>query len=378
MNAAHPVRRSFQAVAMLCVAAAAWLPTPFAHADEGHDHGPAAGAANPNAPQRLADGAVFLPKPAQRQLAVRTVPVATAELARTFELPGRVTMDPNAGGKVQSSVAGRLMPGPRGLPVLGQTVRQGEVLAHVVPSAAPGERASQSAQLAELRAAQSLAGKRLARLRELADSVPRKEIEAAEAELASTEARARAIGGGLDAREALVAPVSGVIASAQAVAGQVVDARELIYEVVNPTRLQVEALSFEPETVHDIGGAWIAVGTERVALRFLGAARSLREQALPLAFGAQGPALSKLAIGQPVKVFVQTRSTFPGQVVPAASLMKDASNQTIVWLKTGPERFEPRVVTVLPLDGVNVAVTRGLADGDRVATQGASLIHQIR
>ncbi|RZL97944.1 MAG: HlyD family secretion protein, partial [Variovorax sp.] len=240
MNTAHhrlpPAQRL---VSLLCVATATLLFTNFARADAGHDHGPAVSAANPNAPQRLADGAVFLPKPAQRQLAVRTLPVAGADLARTVELSGRVTMDPNAGGKVQSTVAGRLMPGPRGLPVLGQTVRRGEVLAHVVPSTAPGERAGQWAQLAELRAAESLAQKRLARLRELADSVPRKEIEAAEAELASTEARARAIGGGLDAREALVAPVSGVIASAQAVAGQVVDARELIYEVVDPTRLQV-------------------------------------------------------------------------------------------------------------------------------------------
>ena len=83
-------------------------------------------------------------------------------------------------------------------------------------------------------------------------------------------------------------------------------------------------------------------------------------------------------MGQPVKVFVQTRTTHKGLAVPAASLMKNPSNQTIVWVKTAPETFEPRVVAAEPLDGVNVAVTSGLQPGDRVATQGASLINQVR
>jgi cobalt-zinc-cadmium efflux system membrane fusion protein len=177
---------------------------------------------------------VFLPKPAQRQLGVRTMVAAEAELPRSVELNGKVLMDPNAGGKVQPLNAGRIEPGPRGLPNPGQVVRKGEVLAYVVPSTAPIERSNQSAQLAELRAAKSLADKRVARLKELADTVPRKDIEAAESEAASLAERMAAVGGGLATREALVAPVSGVIASAHVVAGQVVDARELLFEIIDP------------------------------------------------------------------------------------------------------------------------------------------------
>ena len=105
------------------------------------------------------------------------------------------------------------------------------------------------------------------------------------------------------------------------VAGQVVDARELIYDIVDPTRLSIEALSFDASLGSDVGGATLAIGNERVQLRFLGAARTLREQALPLSFTAQGEVLSKLAVGQPVKVFVQTKSKVQGIAVPAASLM---------------------------------------------------------
>jgi membrane fusion protein, heavy metal efflux system len=287
-------------------------------------------------------------------------------------------MDPNAAGKVQPLNAGRIEAGPRGLPNAGQAVRKGDVLAYVVPSTAPIERSNQAAQLAELRAAKSLADKRVARLKELADTVPRKDIEAAESEAASLAARIAAVGGGLASRETLVAPVSGVIASAHAVAGQVVDARELLFEIVDPSRLRIEALAFEPALAADIGSATLAVGDQRLPLEFVGAARSLREQALPLGFRAQGDALNSLAVGQPVRVYVQTKQKVKGVAVPVASLMKNPANQTVVWVKTAPERFEPRVITTEVLDGASVAVTSGLKAGDRIATQGATLINQVR
>ncbi len=348
------------------------------HAGPGHDHGDAPAAPSANGPQRQPDGSVFLPKPAQRQLGVRTLVTEAAALPRTVELGAKVLMDPNAGGKVQPLNAGRIEPGPRGLPTPGQLVRKGEVLAYVAPSSGPLERASQAAQIAEWRAAQTLADMRVARLRELADTVPRKEIEAAESEAASLAARIAAAAGGLAHREALVAPVSGVVASAHVVAGQVVDARELLFEIVDPARLRVEALAFDPAIASNIGAATMAVGDARVPLSFVGASRSLREQALPLAFQAQGDALRLLAVGQPVRVFVQTRDKVQGVPVPLAALMKNPANQTIVWVKTAPERFEPRTVTTAPLDGVDVAVTSGLQPGDRVATQGATLINQVR
>lgn len=349
-----------------------------AHAGEGHDHGDAPAAPSANGPQRQPDGSVFLPKPAQRQLGVRTVVTGAAQLPRTVELGAKVLMDPNAGGKVQPLNAGRIEPGPRGLPNPGQAVRKGEVLAYVVPSAAPIERSNQAAQLAELRAAKALADKRITRLQELADTVPRKEIEAAESEAASLAARIAAVGGGLSTREALLAPVSGVIASANVVTGQVVDARELIFEIVDPSRLRIEALAFDAAIASNIGAATMAVGNKRVPLTFIGASRNLREQALPLAFRAQGEALNLLAVGQPVRVFVQTKDKVKGIAVPVASLMKNPANQTVVWVKTAPERFEPRTVTTEPLDGVNAAITSGLQPGDRVATQGATLINQVR
>jgi membrane fusion protein, heavy metal efflux system len=371
MNASS---RTITSVATVCVA----LLASIAAAGPGHDHGDTAPAAIANGPQRQADGSVFLPKPAQRQLKVRTVAVIVADLARTTELAAKVMMDPNAGGKVQPTMAGRIDAGPKGLPNPGQPVKKGEVLAYVTPSAAAIERSNQASLVTELSASKALAEKKLARQKELADTVPRKDIEATESEVSSLAARINLLGQGINNREILIAPVTGVLAQSSVTNGQIVDAREVLFEIVDPTRLRIEALTFEPALAADIASASIAVGEKRAPLTFVGATRILREQALPLIFKANDATLSALAVGQPVRVFVQSATRVKAIAIPAASVMRNPSNQSIVWVKSAPEKFEPRVVMTEPLDGVSVAVTSGLQTGDRVVTSGATLINQVR
>ncbi len=148
--------------------------------------------------------------------------------------------------------------------------------------------------------------------------MPRKDIEAAESEAASLQQRAAAIGAGLSHRDALVAPVSGVIASASVVAGQVVDARELLFEVIDPTRLRVEALAFDTAIGADIADAAIAVGDARVPLAFVGAARSLRTGAAAAVPARKARRSRALAVGQSVQVFVRSKQTVTGIAVPSA------------------------------------------------------------
>ena len=367
-----------QGVCITLAALGLALSAPASFAGDGHDHGDAPAAVSGNGPKRQPDGRVFLPKPAQHQLGIRTLTVTESEQPKVFELSGKVTMDPNAGGKVQAALAGRLAAGPQGLPVLGQRVRKGDILAYVIPTSGAIERSNQVAQQAELQAARSLAEKRLARLKELSDTVPRKDIEAAESELASLSGRLQAVAAGLSNRDALVAPVSGVIASANAVAGQVLEAREQVYEVVDPLRLHIEALAYDSAQAQSISSAFVAIGSERVPLKLLGAAKSMRDQALPIAFAGQSDTLASLAVGQPVKVFAQTTQRTKGVQVPLGSVLKNPANQAILWVKEAPEVFEPRLVTYDPLDGASVSVTSGVKAGERVATQGASFINQVR
>ena len=352
-----------------------------AGADAGHDHDPAPIAAYTNAPQRLPDGSVYLPKLTQRQLALRTVVAEQGSSPQTFELFGKVTMDPNAGGKVQPMVAGRIEPGPRGLPSLGQSVKKGDVLAVVRPSTGAIERANQAAQAAELRANKMLAEKRLVRQQQLEGTIPQKEIEATRAEVQALTERLAAVGGSLSSTEALVAPASGVIASASVVAGQVVDAREVLFEIVDPTRLLVEAIAHDAKLATRIAGATARIEPGMaVPLTFIGAGRSLREQALPILFrmnpGKQ--ALPPLTVGQPLTVLAQTDQIITGYAVPATAIVKDRNNQDIVWVHVGAERFVPRTVRYVPSDGATSIVVDGVAKGDRIVVQGASLLNQVR
>jgi membrane fusion protein, heavy metal efflux system len=349
-------------------------------AGPGHDHGEeSVPAASGNAPKRQADGGVFLPKLSQRQLGIRTVAVEEASLPKSVELTGRVVVDANAGGKVQPTQAGRIEAGPRGLPTLGQAVRKGEVLAVVRASTSAIERANQQSQSMELKSNLELAKKRLLRLEQLEGTVPAKDIEAAKSDVSSLQQRSEAIGASLVALEALVAPVSGVIASSHVVAGQVVDAREVLFEIVDPSRLSVEASAFDAALVGNIASASIASTQGNVALQFAGAGRTLREGAIPLLFRTKpGKGTLHLAVNQPVKVILQTKEVVKGFAVPTSAVVKNTSNQDMVWVHTGAETFVPRTVRVVPLSGSMMSVTNGLEAGDRVVSQGAPLVNQVR
>ena len=351
-----------------------------AKAGPGHDHGDeAASTASSNAPKRLADGNVFLPKLSQRQLGIRTVAVEEASLPKSIELTGRVVADANAGGKVQPTQAGRIEAGPRGLPTLGQVVRKGEVLAVVRASTSAIERANQQSQSTELKSNLELAKKRVARLEQLEGTVPAKDIEAAKLEVSSLQQRSAAIGASVVALEALSAPVSGVIASANVVLGQVVDAREVLFEIVDPSRLSVEASAFDAALAGNIASASIASSQGSVALQFAGAGRTLREGAIPLLFRTEpGKGALPFAVNQPVKVVLQTKEVVKGFAVPTSAVVKNSSNQDMVWVHTGAETFVPRTVRVAPLSGSTMSVTDGLKAGDRVVSQGAPLINQVR
>lgn len=350
-----------------------------AHAGEGHDHGDSAPAATSNSPKRNPDGSVFLPKTSQRQLAVRTVVAEEKSVSQSIELTGRVLMDANAGGRVQPTQQGRVEPVGPGLPQLGQRVRKGTVLAVVRSSASAIERANQQAQTAELASQLELARRRVARLDQLEGTVPQKDIEAARADVQSLQQRLAAVSRSVTATESLVAPITGVISTVNVVAGQVVDAREILFEIIDPSRLIVEALAFDNSLIGDIGSASATTGVGvSVPLRFAGAGRSQREGAIPLQFRTASGQAVPLAVNQAVRVLVQTGQTLTGVPLPAAAVVKSPSNQDMVWVHTGAEVFVPRPVRATTIDGATVAVVDGLKAGERVVVQGAALVNQVR
>lgn len=358
--------------------------TAHAHGGEDHSHDTATPTmtASGATPQRQADGSLFIPKAIQHQLGLRTRMAQTSDLTISMELNGRIIADPNASGLVQARQAGVIVPGKQGLPTLGQSVRRGETLAWLQPIANSIERSNQQTLLVELEAQLAVAASKLKRYEQLEGAIPQKEIDAAGIELASLKKRHMAVSAGLNAPEPLAAPVSGVIGASWIAAGQVVEAREKLFEIVDPARWVVEALAYDPGLAERIVAASANVQARHgpdttLALKFIGGGRLLREQAVPLLFAVTSTKTA-LASGQAVKVIVQTRSTGKGIALPQSALTRNAAGEDVIWIHSEAERYAPRRVKTAPLDSSTIAIVEGLKSGERVVIEGASLLSQVR
>lgn len=373
-RAGKAVRGAALSISIVTLMAAAQA-SPGAHGPNG-EHLDSQAPVSASALARLPDGSIHVPKLAQRRMAIRTVMAAESNHALTLELNGRVAIDPNAGGRVQAPFAGRIEASPRGLPVAGQPVHKGQVLLRLHPVPGAIERANQQATLADLRASRDLAAHRVKRLEALEGTVPARELEAAKAALLSLAGREQAVAASLHGSDAILAPVAGVIASARVLAGQIVDARDILFEIVDPGQLLIEAASLDPTLAGRIGGASLPAAPG-ARLTVLGGARSLRDGALPILLRVQGKALP-LAVGQPVTVLIESTDSVKGIALPAQALARNGANQSVVWIKSGAERFIALPVEAQPQGAGTIVVTRGLTPENRVVTSGAALLSQIR
>lgn len=361
--------KSLTSIALLSILLASHSHSVLAHGDEVHGE-VAPVVSSGNNPQRLADGSVLLPKEAQHRLAVRTLLAKQSTVAKSIELNGHVVMDPNRGGQVQASSSGRISAADSGLPALGSSVVKGQILAWLKPVVSSYELAQQQAELASTRSQLRLAEQTLLRMNELANTLPRKELQAAQAELSALRGRSLALAA-VNNGEALRAPVSGVVAASSVLNGQVVDSSEVLFVIVDPAGLQIEALAYDPALVNNLAGA----SMQGVSLRYLGGALVLRDGALPLRFAPIEPL--PLALGQSVRLIAQTREQLSGVILPASSVVKNGANESVVWLHEQALVFRAVPVQPQALDGKSVLVTQ-IKPGSRVVTEGASLLNQIR
>lgn len=372
-------RRSRPAMILILAAMLAMFIGP-ARAHEGEDHDASATPvpAVRDLAQRLPDGGVFVPKSTQRILAIRTMPIESAAHRTALELPGRIIPDPNASGFVQSSVGGRLSPPPGGFPRLGTPVKKGDILAYVTPPLQAIDASDMRQRQGELDQQISIVERRLARYETLVPSgaVARTQLEDTRLELQGLKDRRGSLDQSRRDPEELIAPVDGIIAEGTAVAGQIAQSNAVIFHIVDPTRLWVEALSFD--SLPGVQSAVARLNNERTyPLSFRGAGFAGRNQSIPVQFAIQGD-VGGLRAGQFVTVLATTDEQKTGFAIPRASLVRNANGQDVVYEHVAAERFEPRAVRVEPLDGDRVFIATGLAAGKRLVVQGAELLGQVR
>lgn len=356
------------------------LATAFAWAHEGHDHGQDLTASTGNSPTRRPDGSIFLPKPTQRLLEIRTRTAKVENVPKTVSLNGRVVANPNRSGVVQSTLQGRYEPPEGGVPPLGTVVKKGDLLGRVAPAFQSIDTSDMAQTLGTLDQEIALNRRKLARQEELLEKavVARATVEDIRIQLEGLEKRRRELLAAKVRSEDLRAAVDGVIAAARVVAGQVVAQSDQLFQIIDPTSLLVEALVFDQVNPDAVKEATASVsGDAVIKLKFMGRSRALQQQYSILQFqitDAQVP----LNVGAPVTVTVSTAGRLTGIVLPRSALAQAPNGQTVVFSHREPEIFVPRAVRVEPFDSENVLVVSGIAAGEKIVVRNAPLLNQVR
>lgn len=372
--------RRRRAAQVLAVAAILPILALSAFAHEGEDHSAPQSpqpAGTRDVAQMLVDGSVFVPKSTQRILAIRTIVSEPSVNRRAVELPGRIIPDPNASGFVQTVVGGRISPPEGGFPRLGTRVKKGDVLAYVTPPMQAIDVSDMRQRQGELDQQISIVERRLARYEALAPSgaVARSQLEDTQLELQGLKDRRTALDKVKREPEALVAPVDGIVADGAPVAGQVAQTNAVVFQIIDPTRLWIEALSYD--SVPILQNATARIGDRELRLIFRGAGFADRNQSIPIHFAIEGD-LSDVRVGRFVTVFADTPDEQRGIAVPRTSIVRTTAGQDSVYEHVSAERFEQRPVRIEPLDGQRVLISQGLSPGKRVVVQGAELLDHIR
>jgi len=355
-------------------------------------------ATNSAAPRRLADGQLFFPKELQRHFALTTELVKTAPQQASTILQAKVIADPRASGVVQSTQLAVLL-----APADGPAIEQG----------------NQQALLAEIDALIRITRDRVQRFTRLQSAVPKAELETAQTELAALERRREHIKKSVNQAIPVIATISGVVSKTAVSVGEVVEPKQLLFSLQNPTAWWVEAKAFtlpnglnaestvsartldtEAVSARTLNTAAVSAQAfvsaqelkgQRLSLQYVGHSQEMQQQSIALWFkvassanaGMDNNNAQPLVAEQPIEVLLPQGAAIEGIAVPKAALLKLDDGQQALWVHTEPEQFQLVRVASQPLDADRVLVTIGLQSGGlqsgaRVVVQGVQLLAQVR
>lgn len=359
-------RRAVAGLVALLLGVVAAAGSAFAHA--GHDEAPAPSSAV------TAGRIITLPKESQFLLGIRTSKAEARAVADSVRLVGRVVPDPSGYARVQPSQPGRVLADPlHPLPLPGQSVKRGDVLAVLEPTLTSIDRSDQRARLAKLDSDLAQTERQLQRWERIGDAARRKDIDDARLDLARLHKEKSQIEGTALGHELLRAPIDGIVTDVHVMPGQVVTPDITVVEVVDPERLRIEAVLYDIALAGKITGGQAMTRQLKdqvfgLALIGSGGRIDAKDQGLHMIFAVtEGARLLKL--GMPVDVYAHTGSTSVRVAVPHDAVA-DAGGRAVIFVKTAPESFEARPVVVGRRVGEWSEIAQGLKPGERVVIQG--------
>lgn len=333
-----------------------------------------------DAPRRELDGTIFLPIVTQRVFGLRTMLGERISVPVTQEMPGHIVVDPASSTLIQVGNKGFIEAANGRFPFIGQTVTRGDLLALMQPINDHLGQAHTLERIQDLTNQIDMARKRMARLEEVIYIRYRdSKIEALRVEITGLQRQLDVLRDAIEMRYELRAKTDGIVSRVEAQVGQYVDQGQTIFEIVDPSRLWVEATAFEPYQAGQVQDATaFTPDGKKLALRFVGGGLKLRNQATPLRFEIINP-VSDLTVDNPVTVVVRSRTgAVSGIKVPRSALLHGADGRQIVWERRSAERFVGHHVSSQSIDAGYVLITEGLPASLRVVLEGAAILDQVR
>ena len=361
-------------------------------AHSGHDHGDdkEVAVSTGNQPQRLADGSVFLPKPTQRLLKIRSTLATPSDVPLSERLLGKTISDPAYTSVVQAVRDGLIDFPSKKLPTIGETVKAGDVVAVLTPVLAPETQVSMAEQLGALNQQIAVTEQRLSRLKTASkisvagegtglslSAVSKGSLEELELQVATLNSRRKALNAISFGNLELVASQSGTISNVNVTAGQVVSAGDTLIEIIAPNRIWVEAVAYPGQNTDFVTKARAVLPKDvSLPLSFVSRSLSLTAQTQTLYFGLEEH--EAVPTGTPVTVILESDILEHKLLLPSSAVVRGSSGLRIVWIQESPELFRPQIVNAQSFDGIHMKINAGLNEGERVVIEGASFLSQVR
>lgn len=332
-------RKAVMIAASLLLAGGLAVTDAHAHGDE--DHGPPGQDTPSKVTNTVSGRVVALPKASQFLLEVRTEMAASREVAETLRLVGRVIPAPAAHARIHPLVPSRIGYDPDfPPPTSGQWVKRGQTLAVLDPVMSATEKV----------------GQRLA--------------------LFKGERPEATVG-----REMILAPIDGQLTDVHIVPGEVVTENTVLAEIIDPSRLWVEAVIYDLSLADRVAGGTAStrqIPNRTFPLRLMGVSPKVNEenQGLHLQFLVEN-SQGLLKAGMPLDVYASTQSISLAVAIPRNAILEQGG-LPLVWVKTGPEQFEGRPVRLGQRTAEWAAIQEGIRPGDKVVVQGHNQLNAIR
>jgi len=339
---------------------------------------------------------IIFTKEQQWKTEFATVAVPEHELQPAVQANAEIRPVAGREARLTSAVTGRVtlaVPPP----VIGMSVKAGQVLATISPRlSAGGDRASLDAEVQAARVELNAAKAQLARAERLfkEQAVAERNVEEAKTRARVAQARLGAAQARLEQYSAGAAglrpggqntfqvhsPIDGTLVMAAVASGESVEEGKLLFTVIDLSRVWLEARVFEPDIpkVEGARSAWFTiegydasfiVDEQNGKLITVGRVVDPLNRTVPVIFEVANFE-GKLRIGQFAKVNIATGQPQRGLAVPDSAVLEDGG-KLVAYVQVEGESFERRPL-IIGLRSLGwTGVREGLALGERVVTKGA-------